>query len=235
MPAAKLFPAGIKLVHSPEHAAVDIVFVHGLTGDRERTWTARGAHEPWPKTLLPPELPTARILTFGYDANVIDWRGLGPRSRIGDHSWNLLSSLATYRDHDDANGRPIIFVCNGFGGLVCKDFHAMVCAKEKEDQGRIEITCFFAELPFPVIGPGVPHSSAVLPEHIQIGIHKNQRDIARFVSADDPGFTAVCGELRRWMKQIGVQGTRGLRRRKSAPAVVSPPPLPGLTRRTKSL
>jgi hypothetical protein len=78
-----------------------IVFVHGLTGDREKTWTARGAAEPWPKTLLPSELPTARVLTFGYDAYVADWRGLVSQSRIGNHAWNLLTSLAAYREKDD--------------------------------------------------------------------------------------------------------------------------------------
>ncbi|KAK3937091.1 hypothetical protein QBC46DRAFT_344910 [Diplogelasinospora grovesii] len=72
----KTFPSGIKLLYSPETAAADIVFVHGLTGDREITWTARGASEPWPKALLPAELPTARVLTFGYDAYVAGWRGV---------------------------------------------------------------------------------------------------------------------------------------------------------------
>ncbi|KAK4119854.1 hypothetical protein N657DRAFT_247289 [Parathielavia appendiculata] len=78
-PTNKTFPSGIKLLHSPTSVpdtVVDIVFVHGLTGDREKTWTACYASEPWPKTLLPSELPTARVLTFGYDACVVDWRGL---------------------------------------------------------------------------------------------------------------------------------------------------------------
>jgi len=37
------------------------------------TWTDRDASEPWPKALLPSEIPTARALTFGYDAYVADW------------------------------------------------------------------------------------------------------------------------------------------------------------------
>jgi len=81
-----------------------IVFVHGLTGDREKTWTARNASEPWPKTLLPSELPTARVLTFGYDAYVADWRGVVSQNQIGNHAWNLLTSLASYREKDDTVG-----------------------------------------------------------------------------------------------------------------------------------
>jgi hypothetical protein len=90
----KTFLSGIKLLHCPESPTTEcgpcpvrlidamltvlrnVVFVHGLTGDREKTWTARGASEPWTKALLPSELPTARVLTFGYNAYVADWRGV---------------------------------------------------------------------------------------------------------------------------------------------------------------
>ncbi|KAL2139346.1 hypothetical protein VTI28DRAFT_5308 [Corynascus sepedonium] len=279
--STKTFPSGIKLLHDPEHATVDVVFIHGLTGDREATWTARGASEPWPKVLLPSELPTARILTFGYDARVVDWRGVVSQSRIGNHAWNLLTSLATFREKDETNERPIIFICHSLGGLVCEDalltsrqrpeshlqnilqstraiaflgtphhgvglarwaellsrhiglvkqtnteivailrresevlariqdgFHTMVMARSNEGQGRIDITCFFEELPLPGVGQVVPQHSATLPGYIPIGIHSNHMDMARFVSADDAGFTAVCGELRRWTKQMGAAERR---------------------------
>jgi hypothetical protein len=78
-----------------------IIFVHGLTGDRERTWTARGATSPWPHTLLPARVANARILMFGYDAYVADWHGMVSKNRIGDHSMNLLSAVATYRANDN--------------------------------------------------------------------------------------------------------------------------------------
>ena len=78
-----------------------IVFVHGLTGDREKTWTAKNATAPWPKTLLPSKIPNARVLTFGYDAYVTDWQGMVSKNRIGNHSWNLLTALATYREDDN--------------------------------------------------------------------------------------------------------------------------------------
>jgi protein SERAC1 len=77
-----------------------IVFVHGLTGDREETWTAKTAVAPWPQTLLPSKVPNARVLTFGYDAYVTDWRGVVSQNRIGNYSWNLLTALATYREDD---------------------------------------------------------------------------------------------------------------------------------------
>ena len=48
----------------------------------------------------------------------------------------------------------------------------------------------------------MPQDSAILPGYIPIGIRSNHMDMARFVSADDPGFISVCGELRRWIKQM---------------------------------
>ena len=84
------------------------MFIHGLTGDREATWTAEGATAPWPQTLLPTILPTARVLTFGYDAFVIDWRGPVSENFIGNHALNLLTSLSTYRDSNDTVREPIL-------------------------------------------------------------------------------------------------------------------------------
>jgi len=78
--------------------------VHGLTGDREETWKTKEATAPWPQTLLPSEVPNSRVLTFGYDANVADWRGMVSKNRIGNHAMNLLTSIATFREKDETVG-----------------------------------------------------------------------------------------------------------------------------------
>ncbi|KAB8253535.1 Alpha/Beta hydrolase protein [Aspergillus pseudonomiae] len=113
------FPDGVKVLHDCPNATVDICFVHGLTGDRITTWTAQGQADPWPKTLLPPKLPTARILTYGYDAYVVRGSVAGS-NRLIDHATNLLNDLADDRDVINASSRPIIFVAHSLGGLVCK-------------------------------------------------------------------------------------------------------------------
>ncbi|KAF5583303.1 uncharacterized protein FSUBG_13161 [Fusarium subglutinans] len=59
---------GLQQLSSPEDADLDIVFVHGLFGNRISTWSKNGVL--WPKQLLSQDLSKARIFTFGYDADV---------------------------------------------------------------------------------------------------------------------------------------------------------------------
>ncbi len=113
------FPDGIKVLHDCPDAAIDICFVHGLTGDRESTWTADGQSTPWPKTLLPPKLSKARVLTYGYDAYIVR-KGVAGSNRLIDHAANLLHDLTTDRSSSNASSRPLVFVAHSLGGLVCK-------------------------------------------------------------------------------------------------------------------
>ncbi|KAI0552967.1 hypothetical protein F4679DRAFT_581058 [Xylaria curta] len=133
-PNPKAFPSGIKELYCPPTGStVDIVFIHGLTGDRERTWTAKNASEPWPKSLLASKLPTARILAFGYDARVAKWESVVSQDQIRNHSFNLLTSLTHYREEkEDTSEHPIIFICHSLGGLVCQN--AMCIARERTDR-----------------------------------------------------------------------------------------------------
>ncbi|KAL6409280.1 hypothetical protein AUP68_05652 [Ilyonectria robusta] len=283
--SAKTFPVGIKCLHRSAEDLVDIVFVHGLSGHRERTWTASGESDPWPKTLLPSKLPNARILTFGYNAYVTSWQGIVSQDRLGSHAGNLLNSLASYREDDKTNDRPIIFVCHSLGGLVCEDalirsnerpeaqlrniihctrgiiflgtphhgsglatwaermslsinvikqtnskivevlrrdsevlariqesFHTMVLARNKTKGYAIEITCFYEQLPLPRIGFVVPQDSATLPGYNQIGIHGNHKQMIKFSEAHDPGFMAICGELKRWVGSLATPDGRDISR-----------------------
>ncbi|GAA93219.1 hypothetical protein AKAW_11331 [Aspergillus luchuensis IFO 4308] len=113
------FPAGVEVLHDCPNATVDICFVHGLSGDRTTTWTAQDQSDPWPKTLLPSKLTTARIFTYGYDAYVVR-RSVAGSNRLIDHATDLLNDLTTDRVNHNATSRPIIFVAHSLGGLICK-------------------------------------------------------------------------------------------------------------------
>lgn len=136
------FPCGLKLLHQADDCVVEyvsprarrhcsvsltprsIVFVHGLTGDRERTWRHEEEQLPWPQTLLPQKIPNCRVFTFGYDAYVADLKGLDrmvSTSTVFDHGSSLVLSLGNLRAEDGTSSRPLIFVTHSLGGIVCKD------------------------------------------------------------------------------------------------------------------
>lgn len=103
---------------------VDVVAVHGLQGDVFKTWT----HENgtlWLRDLLPAKVPSARIMTFGYDST---WAFSKSVANIGDIALDLLNRLATQRD-EDTHTRPVVFICHSLGGIVVKK--ALVLAHER--------------------------------------------------------------------------------------------------------
>ncbi|RYO56649.1 hypothetical protein AA0116_g8440 [Alternaria tenuissima] len=111
----------------PKKATVDIVFVHGLGGNRINTWTyAPGTPEKvfWPKDHLPQICPEARILSFGYNSAFAHFYPFyGPKNipvgtTIDNHSTALFQSLIGLRDRTESTDRPIIFIAHSLGGLV---------------------------------------------------------------------------------------------------------------------
>lgn len=267
------FPDGIRALHECIDATVDICFVHGLTGDRESTWTAHENSMPWPKALLPLKLTKARILTYWYDAYVLR-KSVASSNRLIDHATNLLNDLTIERAGCQASFRPLIFVAHSLGGRVCKkaillsrynpephlqdiflslkgiifmgtphkgawmaewakipvsalgllkstnvtildvlrrdnellesiqsEFLAMVRGL-REGRRSLEITCFFEELPLPVVGKVVTKDSATLEGYTPLSIHANHSDMVRFASSEDNGFRRLLGELQRWISQL---------------------------------
>ncbi|PVF91854.1 hypothetical protein CPB86DRAFT_830363 [Serendipita vermifera] len=59
---------GFKVLSPGENPVVDIVVIHGLGGHRERSWTAANG-KMWLQDFLPDDIPNARILTYGHDAD----------------------------------------------------------------------------------------------------------------------------------------------------------------------
>jgi hypothetical protein len=101
---------------------------------------------------------------------------------------------------------------------VQDEFHTMVRLRNQKRLQPIEITCFFEELPLQGVGfvsqmtnagcfltntdQVVPKDSAILPGYIPIGIHSNHMNMTKFEREDEPGFIAIAGELRRWIKEL---------------------------------
>jgi protein SERAC1 len=78
-----------------------IVAVHGLDGDALRTWTSDKNKICWlnHQDLLPKHLREARILTWGYNANVTSLKGkITSSDRILQHAHTLIAQLQADRE-----------------------------------------------------------------------------------------------------------------------------------------
>ncbi|CCC05215.1 unnamed protein product [Sordaria macrospora k-hell] len=85
---------------------------------------ARQKHAPlyWPRDLLPDTLPTARIMTYGYDTRLshpFQGRGPAPKSSVYNMAWNFLLQLEAERHADPS--RPLLFVAHSLGGILVKE------------------------------------------------------------------------------------------------------------------
>ncbi|KFZ05991.1 hypothetical protein V501_07831 [Pseudogymnoascus sp. VKM F-4519 (FW-2642)] len=119
---------GLSILYTPnfDEPTADIIFVHGLGGSSRMSWSYnRDENLFWPEAWLStePDIRTARILSFGYNAY---FASQGPNSIAGisDFAKQLLFDMKFGKDSlgEDLNvgHRPIIFVVHSMGGLVFK-------------------------------------------------------------------------------------------------------------------
>lgn len=88
----------------PEDLKLDILFIHGLTGDAYKTWMKQTGDSEvyWPVDLLPQVegMENARILAFGYDADFVGTHRIGQNNLHG-HAMNLLGGVGRLRTHSN--------------------------------------------------------------------------------------------------------------------------------------
>lgn len=154
-------PFGLTTVFHPPKAGdllAHVVFVHGLGGGSEHTWTKDDVF--WPRDLLPMQDPfqNVAIHSFGFDSDFKKSSTLN----INDFSKSLLNSTLNNPSVRDTRVRllkefckadtdrlmkaPIIIVCHSMGGLVTK--RAFILARQtpiyEEVAARIKAIVFIA-------------------------------------------------------------------------------------------
>ena len=65
-----------------ETYSIDIVTIHGITGDAYDTWTHENG-KLWLRDFLPKDIPGARVFSFGYPAEVFCSLGTGNLDTFG--------------------------------------------------------------------------------------------------------------------------------------------------------
>ena len=102
----------LKIIYSPQYPVLDVVFVHGLTGDPQATWKSKEGF--WPDWLAD-DHPDVRVCAFGYPASKMK-KWINKELDIFE-----LAKLAT--EFLCGNGfykRPIIFITHSLGGIITK-------------------------------------------------------------------------------------------------------------------
>jgi len=102
----------LRVLHVPQppcQNVVDIVFVHGVTGNAYDTWRHHGSGTHWPSNLLQNDIPNARIMAWGYDADVVSFWGHAGRNRLGEHAKNLMGDVVRLREDTDTVGQLWLF------------------------------------------------------------------------------------------------------------------------------
>lgn len=142
---------GINQLYIGTKASVDIVFVHGLTGNSYNTWLHQGTEVHWPSDLLKQDIPDSRILSFGYDADIVNLWNPTSVSRLSNHAERMVGDLVRIRERTDTQSRKILFVAHSLGGLVTK--HALIHSRNNHEQFLRQIEENTAGIVF----LGVPH------------------------------------------------------------------------------
>lgn len=106
----------------------DIVAVHGLNGTARKTWTDKETGKFWLEDFLPDAVPTARIMTFGYDSALAFSNS---KAGIRNFATDLLNRIRVVRSSHEAKNRPLVFITHSLGGIVVKK--ALILANEAQE------------------------------------------------------------------------------------------------------
>lgn len=100
---------------SSSSRAADVIFVHGLDGDKQLTWQYEDYEDSfWPR-LLYNDIPTCGVWSFGFDARSSEWIH-GGTMPIVDRATNFAGFLKS----EGIGDKPIFFIVHSLGGLVVK-------------------------------------------------------------------------------------------------------------------
>ncbi|KAL6862291.1 hypothetical protein J3F83DRAFT_745778 [Trichoderma novae-zelandiae] len=154
--------SGLRIVHDSEDADVDIVAVHGLGGQGFKSWISQegGRSKPWLEDLLAQDIPHARIMTYGYISDGVNYRYL-VRNVLYGRALDLVKELGNQRIRDGTSRRPLFFIAHSLGGWIVK--RALIISSEAIDAELKDIelaTCGVAFLG--TLSPGRPLSPTPL-------------------------------------------------------------------------
>lgn len=138
--------------------------IHGLGGEGFASWQTldpkAGKSKSWLKELLGKDIPNARIMTYGYISDGVNYRYL-LRNVLYGRALDLVTELGAKRLRDNTNRRPVVFIAHSLGGWIVK--RALIISSESTESVLKDIelsTCGVAF--FGTLSPGRPLSPSPL-------------------------------------------------------------------------
>ncbi|KAK0750679.1 hypothetical protein B0T18DRAFT_409408 [Schizothecium vesticola] len=201
---------GLKKCHDASDAVADIVFVHGLNGNRETTWTDKSTDMFWPAHLLKNDVPKTRIVTFGYDADIAHFFATASQNCIRNHANNLANAVAQVRERTETEERPIIFVTHSLGGLVFED--AMLASRNSPEAHLQKVYYSTAGVCF----LGTPHCGATLANwgavfgQIANTVKKINTNLLRVLEPESEVLARIQGDFHQMLRSRTDQGRPAL-------------------------
>ena len=137
-------------VSAGDDPVVDVIFVHGLTGDAHDTWTNESGDEFWP-LWLQDELDRISVFTLGYPSSLFE-KWAKKEMDMFERAANVLDLFAGH----DIGQRPVVFVAHSLGGILTKLLLRKSSESKDEDWHRV---CDATKL---VVFLATPHTSPSL-------------------------------------------------------------------------
>ncbi|KAI7768795.1 hypothetical protein LZL87_000342 [Fusarium oxysporum] len=111
--------------NATDQASADIIALHGLGGDWNRTWSSFGYC--WLKHALVPKFPSCRILSLNYP-DMLSILSTHPPDING-----LIHDIIRDRRQENRPRSPIIFLGHSFGGTVLKQVYVATHPSNTDD------------------------------------------------------------------------------------------------------
>ena len=128
-----------------ETRGIDVLFMHGLTGDPIKTWG------DWPKKLAGEFSNRSTLWSLGYPAPLFEWQLGSIQEEFSTEGRNTLAELV----HAGIGKKPIVFVTHSLGGLLAK---SVIAESMNTPPGSSEYALF--EKTHAVIFAGTPHAGS---------------------------------------------------------------------------
>lgn len=148
----------LERVFGCEDALVDVVFVHGLTGDPRETWASETDGDFWP-SWLEGDLDKVSVYTLGYPASLFE-KWANKEMDMFERARNVLEQFAGR----GIGKRSLVFVAHSLGGILVKMVLRKSCEALDDEWRQISrSTKLVVFLSTPHTGTAVANVLKILP------------------------------------------------------------------------